>query len=110
MKMKWTWVLIVTALLMLMQPLKAEARTSVYVSVGIGGAVVVGGAFIYWSVSHSSRVSIRELATSPFPLETSSLRIFEGVNPYLSTDQFKQDDSEKSQGLTIELPVFRYRW
>lgn len=108
--MKWPWVLILTAFLMFMHPLRAEARTSVYVSIGIGGAAVVGGAFIFWSISHSSRVSIREPATSPFPLETLSLRIFEGVTPYLSTDQFKQDDSEKSQGLTIELPVFRYRW
>ncbi|MBI5197553.1 MAG: hypothetical protein HZA19_02980 [Nitrospirae bacterium] len=100
----------ITLSLMFLQPLKVDARTSVYISVGLGGAAIVGGAYLFWSLSYGSRVSNREPETIPPPLAAYSLRSFENQRYQASIDQLEQGDSETSETLTVRWPLFTYRW
>ena len=64
------------SLLLLLLPGEAAAKTRVNVSVSLGGVIIVGGAFIVWSVGYSGRLSkqpakVKELASADGPYAES---------------------------------------
>ena len=106
--MKWVSVLLVAAFLQFMPFQKAEAGTNVYVSVGVGGACVVGGAFLAWGVSYSSRY----LRGTPlnFPFSVGSSWEAGGYPPPLSGLSPTGSLPDRPGNLTVTLPLFTFRW
>lgn len=69
-------VVLSVSLLLLLLPGEAAAKTRVNVSVSLGGVIIVGGAFIVWSVGFSGRFSkqpakVKELASADGPYTES---------------------------------------
>lgn len=67
---------VVLSVSLLLTPDEAAARSRVNVSVSLGGVIIVGGAFIVWSVGFSGRFSKRqagvtELASADGPYTES---------------------------------------
>jgi len=110
MLMKWTLLLLLAAVLTLPQPLQAEARTSVFISVSVGGAAIVGGAYLFWTLTYGSRISGiepgsgRETALSPYQ------RIRQDRETMAPASRFFPGHSEAPEDLTIRWPLFTYRW
>ena len=59
--MKRLFVFLVTGLLLTLTSLPAEAgRARIHVQVTLGGAVVLGGAALFWSISYAAQSSRKE--------------------------------------------------
>ncbi|MGH7274165.1 MAG: hypothetical protein ACREIQ_06905 [Nitrospiria bacterium] len=109
--MKWIWIIPIIALLVVIDPLTAEAeRTRVYISISVGGAVIVGGAFIAWSLTYGTRVSQKDPGPSPLPALAYALTELPGQTSNPAFDRFLQRSSSGNQPLALEVPLFIYQW
>jgi hypothetical protein len=109
--MKWIFVLFIAGSLLILQPRLAEAgRTTVYIGVSVGGAAIVGGAFLIWSLSYSTRVSKQDTIPNPFPSLISTARNNQRHRTKPISHQLLQMDGQPSQSLKVELPLFRFQW
>jgi len=117
--MKRRFLIRLVGLLILFGPNLARADSQVYVSVSVGGAVVVGAGVIYWGVSSGSRVS----ATAPSEENPSRLRTIQFL-PHLppqfvqpivpvgegSRAEFGSIPNDSPSASLVELPLFVFRW
>jgi hypothetical protein len=106
-------------LLILFCPNLARADSQVYVSVSVGGAVVIGAGVVYWGVSSSSRVSesppseespnrlhaIQFLPQLPPQFVQSLLPIGERTRA-----DFGSIPIDARVASLVELPLFVFRW
>ena len=101
--MKCIWIIPIVGLLLVIEPLTAEAgRTRVYISISVGGAVIVGGAFIAWSLTYGTRVSKKDPGPSPLPSPAYSTTEFLEQRSKISTDRFIQSNPEGFLPLAFE--------
>jgi len=108
---KWVWIIPIVILLMVIEPLTAEAgRTRVYISISVGGAVVVGGAFIAWSLTYGTRVSKKDPSPSPLPSLAYAFTELPGQTSHPAFDRFLQSNSSGNEPLALEVPLFIYQW
>jgi tellurite resistance protein TehA-like permease len=110
MKMNGISIFFMVAFFLFMQPLKTEARSTVFISVSVGGAVIVGGAFIFWGISSGSRVGHREPANTPAPPAAYSLTDLQEQGSPAPHNRLFQSHPEETQALALELPLVTYRW
>ena len=94
-----------------MEPLMAMGGdTRVYISVSVGGAVVVGGAFIAWGLTYGTRVSRRDPGRSPLPSLAYAYTEVPGQTSNRAFDRFPQSNPGDNQPLAFEVPLFIYHW
>jgi hypothetical protein len=84
-------------------PSAGAAETRVYFSISVGGAMVVGGGLLFWSLTYGSvRVSKRGTEPQPIPSLLSSV----GDDPLPLHSDRSTDPNED----LIRLPLLIYRW
>lgn len=109
--MKWISIIMMVAILLVYQPMTVEAAsTRVYVSISIGGALIVGGGFLAWSLSYGSRVSKKDPNPTPLPSLASNVMEFQGEKFKTFVDRSFQISPEGFQPLKVELPLLVYHW
>ena len=94
-------------------PASGAAETQVYVSIGVGGAVVVGGGLLLWGLTYTSQISRRDTEPNVMSSFLSSIDDSFENRPRIMTDghlSFTLDrGSFKGENL-LRLPLFIYRW
>jgi len=124
--MKRTVVALVLGLSLALWPFEdSVAETRVYVSFSIGGAVIVGGGLLIWSLTYASQVSqfvpriehsshLRFEVNEPNPQAAPSLiGSFTGVREgreTTATDLFVEKRPEPVPPPLLELPLLVFRW
>ena len=109
--MKRTVIALVIGLSLALWPFEdSVAETRVYVSFSIGGAVIVGGGLLIWSLTYSSQVSRNE---PDLPAAPSLIGSFTGVREgreTTATDLFVEKRPEPVPPPLLELPLLVFRW
>lgn len=107
--MKQVVIFLILVILVCITAKAAEAsRTRVYISISVGGAVVVAGGFIYWGLTYGSEVSQKDHPA--IPSVANSFRETQR-RPFTPLIDFSEQNSGLSfSPLDMELPLFIYRW
>ena len=103
------------ALWSVLHPSLREAEARVYVTVSVGGMVIVGAGVIFWGVSYTSRIGDLNVP----PSETRSKALFSTrdrmkISAAAAPRVIPEAGPERKLtpgGLTeIEIPILVYRW
>lgn len=109
--MKRTVIALVMGLSLALWPFEdSVAETRVYVSFSVGGAVIVGGGLLIWSLTYASRVSQNEPDPQAAPFLISSLTDASERREATATDLFVEKRPEPVPPPLLELPLWVFRW
>lgn len=109
--MRRTVIALVMGLSLALWPFEdSVAETRVYVSFSIGGAVIVGGGLLFWSLTYASRVSQDEPDPQAAPSLISSLTDTHERREVTATDLFAENRPGLVPPPLLELPLFVFRW
>ncbi len=109
--MRRTVIALVMGLSLALWPFEdSVAETRVYVSFSIGGAVIVGGGLLIWSLTYASQVSRNEPDLQAAPSLISSFTDAPEGREATATDLFAEKRPEPVPPPLLELPLFVFRW
>ena len=108
--MKPLWVVGLTVLMLILWPLRADAAaTRVYVNLGVGGAMIVGGGVLFWHLTYASKISQKQGDPSHRSTLTF-LRIESNEEGFKLLGRSFLRSPPLEQPFVFEVPLFVLRW